>query len=122
MVAPGAHHGLAARLVEEAGFGAVHMTGSGVANTLLGQPDVGLLTKTEMVMMGRCVASATGSAGDRLPQSDDATLASARARTKGTAAAPGKRAPAIAARLSAGNGDRSAAPSGGRHRPRSTVW
>jgi 2-methylisocitrate lyase-like PEP mutase family enzyme len=59
VVAPGAHHGLAARLIEEAGFPAVYMTGSGVANTLLGQPDVGLLTMSEMVMMGRCVASAT---------------------------------------------------------------
>ena len=37
---PGAWNALTARLVEEAGFPAVYMTGSGVANTLLGKPDV----------------------------------------------------------------------------------
>ena len=67
VVAPGAHHGLSARLIEEAGFPAVYMTGSGIANTLLGQPDVGLLTMSEMVMMGRHVAGAT-----RLPVIADA--------------------------------------------------
>ena len=58
VVAPGAHNGLSARLVQEAGFGAVYMTGSGVANTLTGGPDVGLLTMTEMTMMARFMAQA----------------------------------------------------------------
>ncbi|MGI9009152.1 MAG: isocitrate lyase/PEP mutase family protein, partial [Streptosporangiaceae bacterium] len=39
---------LAARLVEEAGFPAVYMTGFGTSAALLGRPDVGLLTMTEM--------------------------------------------------------------------------
>ena len=55
---PGAWNALAARLVEEAGFPAVYMTGSGVANTLLGKPDVGLLTMGEMTMMAHYLAEA----------------------------------------------------------------
>ena len=57
-MAPGAHNGLSARLVEEAGFEAVYMTGSGVANTLTGGADVGLLTMTEMTMMARFISQA----------------------------------------------------------------
>ena len=49
VVAPGAFDPLAARLVEEAGFAAVYMTGFGTSAALLGRPDVGLLTMTEMV-------------------------------------------------------------------------
>ena len=48
IVAPGAFDPLAARLVEEAGFPAVYMTGFGASAALLGRPDVGLLTMTEM--------------------------------------------------------------------------
>ena len=48
IVAPGAFDPLAARLVEEAGFSAVYMTGFGTSAALLGRPDVGLLTMTEM--------------------------------------------------------------------------
>ena len=55
---PGAYNALSARLVEEAGFPAVYMTGSGVANSLLGKPDVGLLTMGEMTMMAHYLAEA----------------------------------------------------------------
>jgi 2,3-dimethylmalate lyase len=48
IVAPGAFDPLAARLVEEAGFPAVYMTGFGTSAALIGRPDVGLLTLTEM--------------------------------------------------------------------------
>jgi len=58
VVAPGAHNGLSAKLVERAGFPAVYMSGSGVANTLTGGADVGLLTLTEMVQMARFVSQA----------------------------------------------------------------
>ncbi|MGI9606705.1 MAG: isocitrate lyase/PEP mutase family protein [Acidimicrobiales bacterium] len=44
----GCYDGVSARLVEEAGFDAAHMSGFAVAGSLLGQPDVGLLTMTEM--------------------------------------------------------------------------
>lgn len=49
VVAPGATSALMARLIEEAGFPAVYMTGAGVAHSLLGKPDIGLTTLTEMV-------------------------------------------------------------------------
>lgn len=58
VVAPGAHNGLSAKLVERAGFPAVYMSGSGVANTLTGGADVGLLTLTEMAQMARFVSQA----------------------------------------------------------------
>src|SRR5258708_5109814 len=49
IIAPGAFDPLAARCVEEAGFHAVYMTGFGTAAAMLGRPDVGLATMTEMV-------------------------------------------------------------------------
>ncbi len=58
IVAPGVHNGLAARVVAEAGFDAVYMSGSGVANTLTGRADVGLLTMNEMTMMARFIVEA----------------------------------------------------------------
>jgi 2,3-dimethylmalate lyase len=48
IVAPGAFDPLAARMVEDAGFPAVYMTGFGTSAALIGRPDVGLLTMTEM--------------------------------------------------------------------------
>jgi 2,3-dimethylmalate lyase len=48
IVAPGAFDPLAARLVEETGFPAVYMSGFGASAALIGRPDVGLLTMTEM--------------------------------------------------------------------------
>ncbi len=48
VVAPGVYDGLTARLVEQAGFAAVYMTGAGTS-AALGYPDYGLLTLTEMV-------------------------------------------------------------------------
>ena len=49
ILAPGAYDALSARLVEEAGFPAVYMTGFGSSASLLGRPDAGLLTLSEMV-------------------------------------------------------------------------
>ena len=49
LVLPGCADALTARLAQGAGFEAVYATGAGIANTLLGQPDVGLTTKTEVV-------------------------------------------------------------------------
>jgi 2-methylisocitrate lyase-like PEP mutase family enzyme len=48
LVAPGAVDALTARIVEEAGFPLVYVTGAGVANSMLGAPDVGLVGLTEM--------------------------------------------------------------------------
>jgi len=49
VVAPGAFNPLFAKLIEEAAFPAVYLSGAGVANSLLGRPDLGILTQTEMV-------------------------------------------------------------------------
>ncbi len=49
LIAPGAYDALSARLVEQAGFEAVYLTGFGASAALLGRPDVGLLTGAEMV-------------------------------------------------------------------------
>jgi 2-methylisocitrate lyase-like PEP mutase family enzyme len=58
LVAPGAVDALTARIVEEAGFPLVYVTGAGVANAMLGAPDVGLVTLTEMAERIRHVAEA----------------------------------------------------------------
>jgi carboxyvinyl-carboxyphosphonate phosphorylmutase len=58
-VAPGAHNAFTARIIEQTGgFQAVYMTGSGAAMSLIGEPDVGLLTMTEMVTQARNIANA----------------------------------------------------------------
>jgi carboxyvinyl-carboxyphosphonate phosphorylmutase len=56
LVAPGAYDALSARLIEEAGFAAVYMTGFGTAASLLGRPDIGLVSATEMVDQARRIA------------------------------------------------------------------
>ena len=58
LVAPGAYDALSARLVEQAGFGAVYMTGFGTTAALLGRPDVGLLSGSEMVDNARRIVAA----------------------------------------------------------------
>jgi len=58
LVAPGAYDALSARLVEQAGFDVVYMTGFGTTAALAGRPDVGLLTGTEMVDNARRIAAA----------------------------------------------------------------
>lgn len=60
VLAPGVYDALGARLVEEAGFPAVYMTGFGTAASLLGRPDVGLVTMTEMVATATRIARASG--------------------------------------------------------------
>jgi 2,3-dimethylmalate lyase len=58
IVAPGAYDALSARIIEQAGFPAVYMTGFGSTASLLGRPDVGLLTMTEMAEHARRIAQA----------------------------------------------------------------
>ncbi|HYZ63350.1 MAG TPA: isocitrate lyase/PEP mutase family protein [Acetobacteraceae bacterium] len=48
VVAPGAYDAITARVIAQAGFPAVYMTGAGTAASL-GYPDFGLVTLTEMV-------------------------------------------------------------------------
>lgn len=58
LVAPGAYDALSARLVEQAGFGAVYMTGFGTTASLIGRPDVGLLSGAEMIDNAARIVSA----------------------------------------------------------------
>jgi 2-methylisocitrate lyase-like PEP mutase family enzyme len=48
IVAPGTHGPLYAKIVEKCGWKCVYVTGYGTAANILGVPDVGLLTSTEM--------------------------------------------------------------------------
>lgn len=58
ILAPGSYDAMSAKLVEEAGFSAVYMTGFGTAASMLGKPDVGLLTMSEMVSNALRIARA----------------------------------------------------------------
>lgn len=59
LIAPGAYDGIGARMIEQAGFDAVYMTGAGTS-AARGYPDFGLLTMDEMVgnaaVMARSIA------------------------------------------------------------------
>ena len=57
-VRPGCHDALSARIAEAAGFKAIAMSGYAVSVSLLGKPDVGLITLTETVRMCRYICNA----------------------------------------------------------------
>ena len=57
VVAPGAYDCLTARIVEQAGFPVVYMTGAGTAASL-GYPDYGLVTMSEMAANAARIAAA----------------------------------------------------------------
>jgi 2-methylisocitrate lyase-like PEP mutase family enzyme len=57
VTAPGAYDCITARMVEQAGFSAVYMTGAGTA-AALGYPDYGLVTMSEMVENAGRIAAA----------------------------------------------------------------
>lgn len=59
VILPGAYDAMSARLVEAAGFDGCYVSGFGVAAGLLGRPDVGLVTGTEMVDAVRRICQAT---------------------------------------------------------------
>ena len=58
LVAPGAYDVLSARIIELVGFQAVYMTGYGTSAAILGEPDVGLLTMSEMARHAGNIADA----------------------------------------------------------------
>jgi len=58
VLAPGAYDALSARLVQRAGFPAVYLTGFGASASLLGRPDVGLLSFAEMAGHARRLVQA----------------------------------------------------------------
>ncbi len=58
LVKPSAFNALSAIVIEQAGFKCCGVSGYGVSATLLGKPDVGLVTLDEMVMVSRYIAAA----------------------------------------------------------------
>lgn len=58
VMAPGAYDAWTAKLIEAAGFKAVYMTGYGVSASVIGKPDIGLMTFTEVATMARNMAAA----------------------------------------------------------------
>jgi 2-methylisocitrate lyase-like PEP mutase family enzyme len=57
ITAPGAYDCITGRMIEQAGFSAVYMTGAGTA-AMLGYPDYGLVTMSEMVENAGRIAAA----------------------------------------------------------------
>ena len=57
VLVPGAYDALSAKILKQAGFQIIYMTGSGVTASLTGMPDVGLLTMTEMVNQARNIVN-----------------------------------------------------------------
>jgi len=56
---PGCYNALSGRILELAGFQTIYMSGYGTSLSLLGMPDVGLATMTEMQFNARCIVNAT---------------------------------------------------------------
>lgn len=59
LVAPGVYDGVSARQAVRAGAEATYMTGFGVAGSLLGVPDIGIVSATEMIERARALAWAS---------------------------------------------------------------
>ncbi len=59
LIMPGAGNALTARIIDDAGFGAIYVTGAGIANTYLGAPDLGLVTLTELAATTAAIAEIT---------------------------------------------------------------
>ena len=57
IMAPGAYDCLTARIIQQAGFPAVYMTGSGTAASRVGEADLGMATMTEMVTNAANIAA-----------------------------------------------------------------
>jgi 2-methylisocitrate lyase-like PEP mutase family enzyme len=62
LVLPGVFDGFSTRLVEQAGYPAAFITGSGISESRLGQPDVGIMGLEENVVGARALAACTGMA------------------------------------------------------------
>lgn len=60
IIAPGATDAFTGRLIEEAGFDVVYVTGGGMANTFLRAPDIGLVTQMELVAHAKRISDAVG--------------------------------------------------------------
>jgi methylisocitrate lyase len=59
LLMPGCFNALSARLVEQAGFPAIYISGAGVASNFLGYPDIGLASMAEVLDNARNIAQVT---------------------------------------------------------------
>jgi 2-methylisocitrate lyase-like PEP mutase family enzyme len=57
VIAPGCYNALSAKILDTVGFDAIYMTGYGTSLSLLGMPDAGLATMTEMQLNARYIAN-----------------------------------------------------------------
>ena len=57
--APGAYDCLTAKIIEQAGFPAIYMTGAGTSVARFGYPDLAITTETEMVSSARAIVAST---------------------------------------------------------------
>ena len=58
VVMPGAFNGISAKLIEDAGFNSIYISGAGLVNGVAGMPDVGLLTLTEVQAQAEYIVNA----------------------------------------------------------------
>ena len=59
LLAPGCFNALSARLVEQAGFKAIYVSGAAIAGNFLGYPDIGLTTMSEVLENVRNIVRVT---------------------------------------------------------------
>lgn len=59
IMAPGAYDAWSARMVEKAGFNAIYMSGYAVSASVLGMPDIGLMSFAEIVNAARNMCNVT---------------------------------------------------------------
>lgn len=59
VVKPGAYNALSARIIEDAGFQSMGLSGYSVSTAMLGKPDIGLLTMNEIVDTARYITAVT---------------------------------------------------------------
>jgi len=60
VVVPGVYDALSATIAKQAGCEVLYMSGFGVAGSLLGKPDIGLVTATEMIERARQITNVAG--------------------------------------------------------------
>ena len=58
LVVPGCFNAMSARVLRKAGFEAIYMTGYGTSLSMLGMPDAGFMTMSEMHLNARYIANA----------------------------------------------------------------
>ena len=56
LLSPGAYDCMSAKLIESMGFRSTSISGAGISNSFLGEPDVGLMTLTDNVTVTRNIA------------------------------------------------------------------